>query len=191
MDLWAHNGYCIGSDRKSFSKGISISAGWPPSWLPYHTFSHFSHAYFFFSSFLSFSFSLTLHSSHFVSPFSLFLYGMSLISPHPRLSIWSPLSRHQHLQVLFEASASESPLMRQQYLKSSSRHMWCKSSSRHQFLIWLRNYSWYLILPGISFIRLATPVGSHSLACHWLAARHSLLAASSAWMVSLRDKTSL
>jgi len=91
LDLRAHNGHFIGSDRKSFLKAsASVQAGHPVD--RHITFFHTSFLMLFllFSSFLLFSFflfSLTLHFSHF-SPFLSFLYGVvtGYVSPHPRLS---------------------------------------------------------------------------------------------------------
>jgi len=85
LDLRAHNGHFIGSDRKSFLKAsASVQAGHPVD--RHITFFHTSFLMFI-SSFSFFLFSLTLHFSHF-SPFLSFLYGVvtGYVSPHPRLS---------------------------------------------------------------------------------------------------------
>ena len=133
-DPRAHNGFFNGSDRKFFLKGISISEGWPPSWLPYHLF----HTFFlmFFILFVSF-FLLLTHSALFTLCLSIsfFLYG--IVTGKSSLEA-------QLLKPSLEASTSVSPLRGISICKSSlwgnsiwsplRRHMGCKSSSRHQFL---------------------------------------------------------
>ena len=64
LDLRAHNGYCIGYDRKSFMKAsASVQAGHPDDC--HITFSHFFLMFIYTLCSLFLSSSLTLHISHF------------------------------------------------------------------------------------------------------------------------------